>query len=142
LGCQDEALHSGKIPYISNDSARMFRYSEECLRRTSQEELDWILELSNLRNISKSIGKTTMLLGQLQMLEEHCSEMIFNKKIEEMGWFIMKQTVGFTYSPHSGLHCLDTLHLSVCTIVKQVWPETRKSTGYLTHILSVLKMQP
>jgi hypothetical protein len=125
-----------------NDSARMFRYSEECLRRTSQEELDWILELSNLRNISKSIGKTTMLLGQLQMLEEHCSEMIFNKKIEEMGWFIMKQTVGFTYSPHSGLHCLDTLHLSVCTIVKQVWPETRKSTGYLTHILSVLKMQP
>jgi hypothetical protein len=72
---------SGKITYTSNDSAGMFRYSEECLRKTNQE-MDWSLELSNIRNISKSIGKITILLGQLQMLKEHCSEMII-KTIEE-----------------------------------------------------------
>jgi hypothetical protein len=59
----------------------MFRYSEECLRKTNQE-MDWSLELSNIRNISKSIGKITIFLGQLQMLKEHCSEMII-KTIEE-----------------------------------------------------------
>jgi hypothetical protein len=61
----------------------MFRYSEECLRKTNQEELDWSLEISNIRNISKSISKITILLGQLQMLKEHCSEMIINKTFEE-----------------------------------------------------------
>jgi hypothetical protein len=133
---------SGKSPYISTGSARKLRYSEECLRRTSQEELDWILEPSNLRTDFRSIGKTTILLGQLQLLKEHCSEMIFNKTIEEfLGWSIMKQNVGFTHSPHPGFHCLDTLHLSVCTIVTEMWPETRKSTGYPTHLLSVLIMQ-
>jgi hypothetical protein len=45
--------------------------------------MDWSLGLSNLRNISKSIGKTTIFLRQLQMLKEYCSEMIFNKAIEE-----------------------------------------------------------
>jgi hypothetical protein len=30
-----------------------------------------------------SIGKITILLGQLQVLKEHCSEMIINKTIEE-----------------------------------------------------------
>jgi hypothetical protein len=44
--------------------------------------MDWSLELSNIRNISKSIGKITIFLGQLQMLKEHCSEMII-KTIEE-----------------------------------------------------------
>jgi hypothetical protein len=34
LGYQDAALPTEKIPYTSNDSARMFRYSEEWLRRT------------------------------------------------------------------------------------------------------------
>jgi hypothetical protein len=61
----------------------MFRYSEECLRKTNQEEMDWSLEISNIRNISKSISKITILLGQLQMLKEHCSEMIINKTFEE-----------------------------------------------------------
>jgi hypothetical protein len=45
--------------------------------------MDWSLELSNIRNISKSIGKITVLLGQLQMLKEHCSEMIISKTTEE-----------------------------------------------------------
>jgi hypothetical protein len=45
--------------------------------------MDWSLELSNIRNISKSIGKITILPGQLQMLKEHCSEMIINNTIEE-----------------------------------------------------------
>jgi hypothetical protein len=40
---------------MSNDNAEMFRYSEECLRQTIQE-MDWSLELSNIRNISKSIS--------------------------------------------------------------------------------------
>jgi hypothetical protein len=60
----------------------MFRYSEECLRKTNQE-MDWSLQLSNIRNISKSIGKSTILLGQQQVLKEHFSEMIINKTIEE-----------------------------------------------------------
>jgi hypothetical protein len=78
-GC---SFASGKITYTSNDSAGMLRYSKECLRKTNQE-IDWSLELSNIRNISKIIGKFTILLGQLQMLKEHCSEMIINKTIEE-----------------------------------------------------------
>jgi hypothetical protein len=45
--------------------------------------MNWSLELSNIRNISKSIGKITILLGQLQMLKEHCSEIIINKTTEE-----------------------------------------------------------
>jgi hypothetical protein len=73
---------SGKITHTSNDSVGMFRYSEECLRKTNQE-MEWSLQLSNIRNISKSIGKITILLGQLQVLKEHCSEMIINKTIEE-----------------------------------------------------------
>jgi hypothetical protein len=77
------------------------------------------------------------------MLKEHCSEMIFNKTIgEEMRWSIKKQTVGFTHSPHPGLNCFHTLYLSVCTVVTEVWPESRKSTSYLTHILFVLKHSP
>jgi hypothetical protein len=79
-GC---SFASGKMPYTSKGSAGMFRYSEECLNRTNQEKLDWILEHNNIRNISKSIGKITSLLGQLQMLKEHCSEMIINKTTEE-----------------------------------------------------------
>jgi hypothetical protein len=46
--------------------------------------MDWSLELSNIRNISKSIGKITILLGQLQMLKEHCSEMTIKTTEEEM----------------------------------------------------------
>jgi hypothetical protein len=104
----------------------MFRYSEECLRKANQE-LDWSLEFSNIRNISKSISKITILLEQLQMLKEHCSEMIINKTIkEEMRCSLIKQTVGFTHSPHPGLHCFYTLHLSVCTKLREGWPETRR----------------
>jgi hypothetical protein len=61
---------------------RFHRYSEECLGNTNQE-MNWSLELSNIRNISKGIGKITILLGQLQMLKEHCSEMIINKTIQK-----------------------------------------------------------
>jgi hypothetical protein len=83
LGIQDTVLLQGKLhTHTINDSAGMFRYSEECLRKTNQE-MDWSLELSNIRNISKSIGKITILPGQLQMLKEHCSEMIINNTIEE-----------------------------------------------------------
>jgi hypothetical protein len=71
------------MPYTSKSSVGMFRYSEECLRWTNQEKMDWSLERSNIRNISKSIGKITILLGQLQMLKEHCSEMIINKTIQK-----------------------------------------------------------
>jgi hypothetical protein len=78
-GC---SFASRKITHTSNNSAGMLRYSKECLRKTNQE-FDWNLELSNIRNISKIIGKITILLGQLQMLKEHCSEMIINKTIEE-----------------------------------------------------------
>jgi hypothetical protein len=61
------------------------------------------------------------------MLKEHCSEMIINKTIQkEMRWSLIKQTVGFTHSPHPGLHCFHTLHLSVYTKLRQGWPETRR----------------
>jgi hypothetical protein len=83
LRYQDAAFPSKKIPYTRNDSARMFSYSEECLRRTSQGEMNRSLELSNLSNISRTIGKTIILLGQLQIQNEHCSKMIFNKTTEE-----------------------------------------------------------
>jgi hypothetical protein len=79
-GC---SFASGKMPYTGKGSAGMFRYSEECLKRTNKEKMDWSLELSNIRNISKSIRKITILLGQLRMLKEHCSEMIINKTTEE-----------------------------------------------------------
>jgi hypothetical protein len=36
--------------------------------------MDWSLKHSNLRNISKSINKTSILLGQLQMLQELLSD--------------------------------------------------------------------
>jgi hypothetical protein len=78
-GC---SFASGKITYTRNDSAGMFRYSEECSRKTNQE-MDWSLELNNISNISKSICKITILLEQLQVLKEHCSEMIINKTIEK-----------------------------------------------------------
>jgi hypothetical protein len=53
------------------------------VKEDNQEEMDWSLEISSLSNISRSIGKTTILLGQLQILKEHCSKMIFNKTTEE-----------------------------------------------------------
>jgi hypothetical protein len=115
------------MPYTSKGSAGMFRYSEECLRRTNQEKMDWSLELSNIRNISKSIGKITILLGQLHMLKEHCSEMIINKTTEEeMRGFLIKQTVGFNHCPHLGLCCFHTLYLSVYTKLREIWSETRR----------------
>jgi hypothetical protein len=61
------------------------------------------------------------------LLKEHCSEMIINKTTEEkMTWSLIKQTVGFTHSPHPALHCFHTLLLSVCTKLREVWPETRR----------------
>jgi hypothetical protein len=73
------------------------------------------------------------------VLKEHCSEMIINKTIEEeIRWSLIKQTARFTHSPHPGLHCFHTLHLSVCTKLREGWPETR---SYLMHLLSVLKAQ-
>jgi hypothetical protein len=59
----------------------MFRYSEECLFRTSQEERDWRSELSNHSTSSKSIDKTVILLGQWQILKEPCSEMTFSREM-------------------------------------------------------------
>jgi hypothetical protein len=83
LGIQDTVLLQGKLhTHTINDSAGMFRYSEECLRKRNQE-MDWSLELSNIRNISKCIGKIIILLQQMQVLKEYCSEMIINKTVEE-----------------------------------------------------------
>jgi hypothetical protein len=39
----------------------LFRYSEECLLRTSQEEKDWRSELSNDENKYKKLGNTNTL---------------------------------------------------------------------------------
>jgi hypothetical protein len=49
----------------------VFRYSEECLFRTSQEERDWQSKLSNHSSNSKRMGNTTTRLGKWLMLKEH-----------------------------------------------------------------------
>jgi hypothetical protein len=74
------------------------------------------------------------------MLKEHCSEMIINKTFEEeMRWSLITQTVGFSHSPHPGIHCFYILHLSVCMKLRERWPETRKVQAMWCTIYLCLK---